>query len=261
MSSGTKNIIKSYLSQITVPDSVANYPGVKQTYLSADTSLQAPQVAAFDPNSNFTIELWYYPTNIGNFSWIAGKGGHFNGPPYVCYELIIDSSGKPGIQMSNSLTNNFYGLSANSPLTIGKWAHLAGTYDGSTLKFYVNGVLQSSIASSAGPIADITSNFMTNFSPAYMSQLRFWNVARTQSQIQQSMAEGVPSNKQGLVGCWLLNDGVGTTAKDSSGNNYDLTPTWNGSTVTWESPDLVNLYRTQLALHMIVASPDSAIQK
>ena len=94
-----------------------------------------------------------------------------------------------------------------------------------------------------------------------MSQLRYWNVARTQPQIQLSMAEGVPANKQGLVGCWLLDDGVGTTAKDSSGNNYDLFRQFNSSNITWVSLDLLQLNRVQLALHMTLASPDSALQK
>ena len=69
------------------------------------------------------------------------------------------------------------------------------------------------------------------------------------------------SNKQGLVGCWLLDDGVGTTAKDSSGNNYDLFRQFNSSNITWVSLDLLQLNRVQLALHMTLASPDSALQK
>jgi len=260
MSSATKAIINQSIAQIKTPDLLNNYTNSKQNYFVTSTSLQAPSPKLFDTNT-FTIETWYYPTSIGNFNYIAGKVGHFNGPPYLCYQLTIDSSGRPGIQSSNSVTNNLIGINSNTPLTPGKWVHLCGTYDGTTLKFYVNGILQGQLTSTAPPVADPTSNFMINTSPAYMSQLRFWNTARTPQQILQSMNEGVPTDKQGLVGCWLLDEGTGTTAKDSSGNILDLSLTWTGSNVYWMSPNLADLNRVQLAMHMTVASPDSALQK
>ena len=262
MTLATKNIIKTSISQITIPVSVANYTGVKQIYFSADTQLLAPAPAAFDSSNSFTLETWYYPTSIGNFSWIAGKVGHYTGPPtYLCYELTIDPYGRPGVQMSNGLTGYLFSANSSMPLTVGKWAHLAATYDGKSLIIYVNGIQQGIVACPNGPIADPNYNFATNNSSAYMSQLRYWNVARTQAQIQLSMAEGVPANKQGLVGCWLLDDGFGTTAKDSSGNNYDLSRQNSSSNITWVSPDFLQLNRVQLALHMTLASPDSALQK
>jgi len=260
MSQSTKSIIKQSISQTTAPDILNNYQGSKPTYFVGSNPLMAPSPALFDTN-NITLEMWYYPTSITNFSWIAGKLGHFTGPPYCSYAMYIDSYGHVGFEIGDTSTNKDYMAYSSSTVSVKKWVHIAATYDGKLIKLYLNGVLESQTAYSGTPIIDPTSNFLVIGTNSYMSQTRYWNIARTQKQIQQSMNEGVPSDKTGLVGSWILDDGQGTSGTDTSGNKLDLIPEWSGNNIYWISPDIYKLTQIQLAMHMTVASPDSALQK
>ena len=94
-----------------------------------------------------------------------------------------------------------------------------------------------------------------------ISQVRFWSVTRTATQILQGMKEGVPTDKAGLVGNWLLDEGVGSSAADSSGNGYHLGPRNATATITWANANGQSLDRVQTALHLTLVSPDSALQK
>jgi len=51
-----------------------------------------------------------------------------------------------------------------------------------------------------------------------IDDVRIWNVARTQQQIQDNMNKELAGNETGLVGYWKFNEGTGTTAYDSTVN-------------------------------------------
>jgi len=94
----------------------------------------------------------------------------------------------------------------NTPVTCmpnkDKVYHVAMVYDGTILKFYRNGFLMSSISCTGNLI---TNDFLTTIgegatSPGpnyqhygYMNEVRIWNVARTQAQIQQYMNSSLPT--------------------------------------------------------------------
>ena len=63
-----------------------------------------------------------------------------------------------------------------------------------------------------------------------LDEIRIWNVARSQGQIQSQMFFELNGSEPGLVGCWKLNEGFGTTAADNSplGNTAIMYngPTW-----------------------------------
>ena len=66
-----------------------------------------------------------------------------------------------------------------------------------------------------------------------MDEIRVWNVARTQAQIQASMNTSVPTNSAGLRAYYKLDESAGTSTADATGNGYNGTLT-NGS--TWQVP-------------------------
>ncbi len=81
-----------------------------------------------------------YPAS-GNYGYIAGNvetGG---------FGIYIDSTGKPAFQIYNSSTSAWVYATGPNALTIGKKYHIAGTYDGSNLKLYINGTLVKTTAS------------------------------------------------------------------------------------------------------------------
>ena len=128
----------------------------------------------------------------------------------------------------------------NSPansIQLNSWHHVAATYDGTSMKIYVDGelVVQSNIGITIGNANN--SNLLVGESPGFpgrvfngnIDEARIWNVARSQSQIQSTMntiltQEYYLSPDSGLAGYWRLDDGAGQTAEDLSfySNNATL---------------------------------------
>lgn len=149
--------------------------------------------------------------------------------------------------------NNFYfslsGLTTNESATkqlvntANTWFHVAGVYNGSTIKLYVNGEEVDSRTAS-GTTAAITAGFSIgrfgDQAASYMGgkvrNFRIWNVARTQDQIRTDMNVDTPSVTTGLQGNWILNNAY----TDSSGNGYTLTAS-GSPTFSTTYPDALDL--------------------
>lgn len=131
-----------------------------------------------------------------------------------------------GTQVVGNISNN---------VSINTKYHLAMSYDGTTVKVYLNGTLVNSY-SLTGNVSDITHFTIgrdndpmasgTEGSPGRyfngkIKNIRLWNVARTQSEIQNSVDMSLKGDEIGLIGYWKLNEGEGVTAFDKSvnGNN------------------------------------------
>ena len=113
---------------------------------------------------------------------------------------------------------------------LNKTYHAAMVYNGSTLKFYRNGFLMSQIPATGNlilnnlltTIGDYAFNNPqgTNFQ-GYLNEIRIWNVARTQSQIQTYMNTSIPNpaTQPGLLAYYTFDNLV-----NKQGN-----ATWNGT--------------------------------
>jgi hypothetical protein len=129
--------------------------------------------------------------------------------------------------------NYYYTTSNSSSWTAGIWYHVCGTIDPATgMKLYINGVLQSATTSytTAIPAAnEITAlgrwgDAAIRYFPGRMDELRLWNRAITQAEVQQKMCSSlIPANETGLVGYWKMNEGSGTTIFDATSNSNNGT--------------------------------------
>jgi len=275
MTSATQDIISQAINSIPIPLPITNYSSAKQIALNASSSgLVAPKVSALDPVSNLTLEAWLFPTveSATGYTFIAGKRGDYVGDPYEIYDLILIPGGFASFSISSGAVGSSKGINTSKPLPIGVWTHIAATYDGSTIKMYVNGILDTqtsakitipSLPNASFSIAQgYTSSGSPNFAgfTGYISQVSLWNVAKSAAQIQQYMTQGIPTDKTGLIGGWLLDDNSSTQATDYSGNNLNLTAGTNSS-LNWVSTSGTSLDRVQTAINLTIASPDAALQK
>lgn len=109
--------------------------------------------------------------------------------------------------------------------TAKKWYHLAFTYDGANLRFYVDGKLDFTSAHAVPGEAfafkkivfanDVKSQYTLN---GKVSELRVWSVARSQAEIENNMYVVSPDSP-GLEIYWKCNEGSGTVIKDYSGHD------------------------------------------
>jgi hypothetical protein len=91
-------------------------------------------------------------------------------------------------------------------IPIGRWSHIGGTWDGSTLKFYINGnlsvssafsgVIDFNSASSRGQwyVGGIPGNATNQDPPIIVQDIRVANIARPQSYFQNIYYNGIFAN-------------------------------------------------------------------
>jgi len=111
--------------------------------MSGDGSrVLVPDAAAFDLGSVFSLTVWIRPNGRGTQDLLKkARYGAVDG-----YALALSSSGVAFARFNQLASGNALRLNAVTPYpTDGStWMHLACTYDGETLRLYVDGALETS---------------------------------------------------------------------------------------------------------------------
>jgi hypothetical protein len=174
-----------------------------------------PNAAHLQPTSSMTIAGWVNGDSWGagsNVDVILRKG---EGNPNN-YQLAI-ADGRPTLYLDEGDDQGFRG---NTVLSTGQWYHIAATWDGSTVRIYVNGQLDNTPASRTGTIGTdsrpvyIGGRSGTDLFDGMIYDVQFYNYALTPSQIEGLF---------GMVGHWMLEETSGTTAPDSTSFGNDGT--------------------------------------
>jgi len=179
-----------------------------------------------------TVSAWVYH-NSGS-GHIVNQGGGWDDPGFSLFWY----SSNIRIELQNDDQKT---ISDNSAPSSGNWHHIAFTWESTSniIKTYINGTQSPSTGSFDGPIGNPVENLnigRKEQSGAYFNGLidnvSIWNVAKSQSEIQNNMNIHLTGNETGLVGYWNFNEGTGDTTLDFSGNGNDGTiygATWVGS--------------------------------
>lgn len=107
---------------------------------------KAPSASSLNsPTSALTLEALVKPSSssITSQKPIVLKSYTSHNPPYYQYGLFLDYPAT--INFALGIGGNYQSLSvSNSGWVAGSWNHIAATYDGSTMRVYVNGVQKGS---------------------------------------------------------------------------------------------------------------------
>jgi len=211
----------------TVPGKSLEFDGVND-YISGsgiDTLMTA-----------VTIEAWIYhndldPGEIQRYVTLD---------PEAAVLRYDGTSGTNQLHFYIKKTNgSFYDLRVNDILTTGEWFHVAGTYDGTTMKLYLNGKLLKT-AVPAGGLYSTDGNFRFSHSSEALSgkidEVRIWNVSRTTDEIRKNMHLTLSGTETGLLNNWQFNEGSGTSLSDivggADGTLYNMDDSdWVASTI------------------------------
>lgn len=99
----------------------------------------------FGPTSPMSAELWAFRSGAATTMHFFGK--RVNCDPDFNYQMAFDLPN--GLQFSGSSGD---GVFTGIQMPVGVWMHLAATFDGTTFKFYTNGVLVPGTGSSTGKL-------------------------------------------------------------------------------------------------------------
>ncbi|MCP5368563.1 MAG: LEPR-XLL domain-containing protein, partial [Hyphomicrobiales bacterium] len=186
------------------------------TLAGNNTYVQVDDAAALRPAA-ITVEAWAYRSSsnatYGTVLMKSSNAGWGDGYGLAEYDGNI-----------NFFVNSWSGVKVSAFLASGVWTHLAGTYDGSELKLYVNGELVDSLAYTGAINHSLSPLRIGSGAGNYpwtgaVDEVRVWNVARTQEQIAADLDQVLTGAETGLVGYWRFEEAGGTAVDDLAGGD------------------------------------------
>ncbi|BCY27617.1 hypothetical protein KK2020170_04850 [Flavobacterium okayamense] len=225
---------KTFVSPPASPATHLNFDGVNDR-------VELPNESLYDFTTAMTVEVWMN-SNVMPEQWdpLITKGDN-------SWRLHLNNTGT--VDFTCSGTSGVGAVSTTS-ITDGNWHHVAGVYDGTSIKIYIDGVLENqvlatgSIVNSNFPVfIGNNSDYTVRFYTGNIDEVRIWNIARTINQINGSRNCELQGNETGLVSYYNFNQGndasnnsTETILLDSSsnGNNGTLNNfALNGATSNW----------------------------
>ena len=167
--------------------SALSFDGVNDLVTIADA-------ASLDLTTGMTLEAWVRPTTLSGWRTVVIKEVN-GGLVYALY--AHDDAPRPAAYAriaGKSLTDTTGGPAS---LPLNTWTHLAATYDGTTLRLYVNGVqtgsrpASGSIAGSSSPLKIGGNAVWGEYFAGLIDEVRIYNRALDASAIQADMATPV----------------------------------------------------------------------
>lgn len=184
--------------------------------------ITVPNDAELEP-SNITVSAWVKPTGSGNrviCSNYRSAGSQSNG-----WRLMLTSSGVQ-FQILNEPNYGTASLSGSS-IENGNWHHVVGTFDGTSVKLYYDGVLETTTAFAYTP-AYISNAFrigsiLTNSGEAYffdgaIDDVRMYNRALSDLEVAGIYNSTLAAPPSDFVAEWLFDSDGGETL-----GNHDAT--------------------------------------
>lgn len=136
-----------------------------------------------------------------------------------------------------------------------EWVHLAITYDGTNLRYYINGKAEKfggNATASQQTVQDYTSSYpgangwtsisiatpganttYTRYYKIELAQLRLWSVERSESEIQATMGMSIDPATEGLEAYWKMDEGTGTALNSALEGGATIRPTT--SRMSWST--------------------------
>ena len=147
--------------------------------------MQAPAVAAINLSSAITLAAWITPTSLGgrvvDKIAVAGTDGWLLDTYGGVVRLIVDGAAVSGV----------------TPIPTGTASFIAGTYDGATLRVYLNGVLDNSLSiaptaipTNAWPLRIGADQNGANQFNGLIDEVDIYSRALAQSELQAIVAAG-----------------------------------------------------------------------
>ncbi|MBL7932894.1 MAG: choice-of-anchor D domain-containing protein, partial [Bacteroidia bacterium] len=169
----------------------------------------------FDPLNTITLEAWVKPTSTVGLGSIVGN---WQSPTSVMQFLLQRSGDKFCLHIDGG-TGYQSLFSAPNTVSLNTWQHVAGVWDGSQMRLYINGVLQGVLTNTGSSFPTRSNNVMIGGNnvneqlTGSIDEVRVWTLPRTQCEILQYMNCEITSTASGLVANYHFNQGL------PSGNN------------------------------------------
>jgi Concanavalin A-like lectin/glucanases superfamily/Galactose oxidase-like, Early set domain/Bacterial Ig domain/Glyoxal oxidase N-terminus len=179
--------------------------GSAMSFDGVNDMVRIPDAGPVSLASGMTLEAWIKPTAVNGWRTVMLKGRRSD----LSYALY----GGPSAHVA---TNGVTGLVNGPASTANTWEHLAATYDGTTLRLYIDGTLAGSSTARSGPMTPgdgpltIGGNVIWGeWFSGLIDEVRVYDRPLTAAEIQTDMATPVgnpatnpPGAPRDEVGAW-----------------------------------------------------------
>ncbi len=199
--------------------------------------------AAFDFSTGFTAEAWLNPDELSTQTYLSQYDTN-----QKAFAFILLASGRVEFTVTTDGTTDEY-FESTATIAAGEWSHVALTFDGATMKAYINGVATGTNAvagtmfDSTAPI-EIGARNNAHFFNGSIDEVRIWSRVLTATEINNQKDKSVPANANGLAAYYKMNQGIAegdnssiSLLTDSGSNN--LNGTLNNFTKTGATSNFV----------------------
>jgi hypothetical protein len=185
--------------------------------------LEVPDSPELNPASEITIEAWVRIASGNGWGTDAAAEGcpAFVGKNYESsYWLGLACAGSTQLQVY--VGGGEPNISTGS-LPLNEWVHIAVTYDASDVRFYINGVLDSTIPNVSGLSSNtdplrIGQDVSWDASPiGDIDEVHIWNTVRSAQSILADM-QTITTPQIGLVGVWNMEGSPDSSVGGFSGS-------------------------------------------
>jgi hypothetical protein len=104
-------------------------------------------VSSLHPTQALTVECWVNPTSSTQPDFAVILAQDYSYPrslPWVSYKLGLNNNNGGNYEFELTTNGGNTVLDSGVAFVPGSWAHVVGTFDGSTKRIYINGVLKAS---------------------------------------------------------------------------------------------------------------------
>ncbi|QCY70338.1 T9SS type A sorting domain-containing protein [Antarcticibacterium flavum] len=182
----------------------------------------------YNLNGAFTVEAWVKPHSINGVKTILSKRDSEN-LNSGGYDIIVNN-GVPTFRINGTTLNTTHKIQTN------RWYHIAGTFDGTNAKLYVDGIeLNSSGVSSSIPVAspfvigamykNSTPLVPINYFHGWIEEVRLWKTALTAEQLRFMMNQRLTNNNGNVRGVEIPID-IRENNKDNDNPEDDIMLSW-----------------------------------
>lgn len=154
--------------------------------------------------SGISMEAWLFPTLSTGTRSIVSIGSDVN-------LGIADGNVSFAANIDGSVTT----ATGTTPLPLFRWTHVAGTFDGSTLRVYIDGVEVGSASASGTVSAEGTLAFSSGGTYAgTLDEVRIWEAGRTGVDILTTLHTTLTGSESGLKYYFQFEEGAGSATVD-----------------------------------------------
>ena len=189
--------------------------------------------------TTWSFEVWYKKNGNQSAINLTNDKNSNNGGTWALRLGQWNNINKVGITKYS--VQDYYINNSKANLDIGKWEHIAWTYQNNLVTVYINGE-NLGTTFTRGPLANGAILYWNIIGKSVrtingdLDEVRVWSDVRTEAEINDNMFKELNGDETGLVAYYKMSNGSGTTVTDNSSNTYD------GTMVNMSTDDWVTSY-------------------